>query len=150
MIRPISVPALAEPPREADVAVIGAGAAGIGAARHLAGAGLTVAVVEARGRIGGRAVTVPLRGHPVDLGAHWLHAGPINPLVALGARRGEPIRRAPRHEPVDPGDPPAPGAQGRQHPPDRLVLRRPRGRSHSPVGEREGAVELARLLAPGA
>ena len=59
MIRPISVPALAEPPREADVAVIGAGAAGIGAARHLAGAGLTVAVVEAQGRIGGRTVTVP-------------------------------------------------------------------------------------------
>jgi monoamine oxidase len=96
MIRPISVPALAEPPREADVAVIGAGAAGIGAARHLAGAGLTVAVVEAQGRIGGRAVTVPLRGHPVDLGAHWLHAGPINPLVALAASRGEPLRRAPQ------------------------------------------------------
>jgi monoamine oxidase len=53
-------------------------------------------VLEARGRVGGRAVTVPLRGHPVDLGAHWLHAGPINPLVALGFERREPLRRAPQ------------------------------------------------------
>ena len=86
-MRPAHVPRLAEPPREADVAVIGAGAAGIGAARRLLALGLTVAVVEARDRVGGRAVTVPLHGHPVDLGAHWLHAGPINPLVA--ARPGD-------------------------------------------------------------
>lgn len=94
-MRPARMPPLAEPPREADVAVIGAGSSGIAAARRLLAAGLRVAVVEARGRIGGRAVTVPLRGHPVDLGAHWLHAGPINPLVALGRQRGEPLRKAP-------------------------------------------------------
>ncbi|HEY8383850.1 MAG TPA: NAD(P)/FAD-dependent oxidoreductase [Microvirga sp.] len=94
-MQPIARPRLEEPSRAADVAVIGAGAAGIGAARRLLEAGLTVAVLEARDRIGGRAVTVPLRGHPVDLGAHWLHAGPINPLVALGRRRGEILRRAP-------------------------------------------------------
>ncbi len=88
-------PRLAEPPVAPDVAVIGAGAAGIAAARRLLAAGLGVVVLEARNRVGGRAVTVPLRGHPVDLGAHWLHAGPVNPLVALGAERGEPIRRAP-------------------------------------------------------
>ena len=88
-------PVLADAPGEADVAVIGAGAAGIAAARRLLAAGLTVAVVEARDRIGGRAVTVAVKGHPVDLGAHWLHAGPINPLVALGRSRGENLRRAP-------------------------------------------------------
>jgi monoamine oxidase len=77
------------------VVVVGAGAAGIGAARRLLAGGLKVAVLEARNRIGGRAVTVPMRGHPVDLGAHWLHAGPVNPLVRLGYERGEPLRRAP-------------------------------------------------------
>ena len=76
--------------------VIGAGAAGIGAARALAARGLRAAVLEARDRVGGRAWTVRLRGHPVDLGAHWLHAGPINPLVALGRARRERLRRAPQ------------------------------------------------------
>ncbi|MCJ2133947.1 FAD-dependent oxidoreductase [Methylobacterium sp. J-026] len=74
--------------------VIGAGAAGIGAARTLAARGVAVAVLEARDRVGGRALTVTLRGHALDLGAHWLHAGPINPLVALGRARGERLRRA--------------------------------------------------------
>jgi len=82
-------------PTDPDVAIIGAGSAGIAAARRLIALGLTVAVLEARGRIGGRAVTRVLRGHPVDLGAHWLHSGPINPLVKLGFARGEPLRRAP-------------------------------------------------------
>ncbi len=89
-------PRFAPLPADPDVIVIGAGAAGIAAARSLGAAGLTVAVLEARGRVGGRAVTTMLRGHPIDLGAHWLHAGPINPLVALGARRGEPLRKAPQ------------------------------------------------------
>lgn len=83
------------PSQDPDVAIVGAGSAGIGAARRLIAAGLTVTVLEARGRIGGRAVTAPLKGHPLDLGAHWLHAGPVNPLVRLGRARGEPLRRAP-------------------------------------------------------
>ena len=90
-----SRPSLSPVTSEADVAVVGAGAAGIAAARRLCAAGLTVVVLEARDRVGGRAVTVCLKGHPVDLGAHWLHAGPINPLVRLGRSRGEPLRRAP-------------------------------------------------------
>ncbi len=89
-------PPLANMPEAPDVIVIGAGAAGIAAARSLVAAGLSIAVLEARDRVGGRAVTVSLRGHPVDLGAHWLHAGPINPLVALGHQRGERLRRAPQ------------------------------------------------------
>jgi monoamine oxidase len=84
-----------DPSREPDVAIVGAGSAGIAAARRLLAAGLTVTVLEARNRIGGRTVTIPIGAHPVDLGAHWLHAGPINPLVRLGRERGEPLRRAP-------------------------------------------------------
>ena len=92
--RPSVGPRLAPLPRTPDVVVVGAGAAGIAAARRLLARGLAVAVVEARDRVGGRTVTTLLRGHPVDLGAHWLHAGPINPLVRLGHSRGEPLRRA--------------------------------------------------------
>jgi monoamine oxidase len=89
------IPSLSPLPADPDVIVIGAGAAGIGAARRLTAEGLSVVVLEARPRVGGRAVTVDLRGHPIDLGAHWLHAGPINPLVKLGEARREPLRRAP-------------------------------------------------------
>jgi monoamine oxidase len=90
-----SEPRLTDAPSEAEVAIVGAGAAGIAAARRCLAAGLTVAVLEARRRVGGRAVTAALRGHPVDLGPHWLHSGPVNPLVALAAQRGETLRRAP-------------------------------------------------------
>lgn len=75
--------------------IVGAGSAGIAAARRLMASGLSVTILEARKRLGGRTVTRIFRGHPVDLGAHWLHAGPINPLVKLGHERGEPLRRAP-------------------------------------------------------
>lgn len=95
---PTVAPRFRAPPSSPDVVVIGAGAAGIAAARRLIARGLTVTVLEARGRVGGRAVTTSLRGHAVDLGAHWLHAGPVNPLVALGRERGEPLRRAPQTE----------------------------------------------------
>lgn len=52
------------PPSEVDVAIIGAGAAGLGAARALEGSGLSVIVLEARDRIGGRAHTIKIgRAH---------------------------------------------------------------------------------------
>src|SRR4051812_25445877 len=88
-MKPVSPPDLIDLPSDPDVVIVGAGSAGISAARTLIEAGIGVAVLEARSRVGGRAVTVALRGHPVDLGAHWLHAGPINPLVRLGHDRGE-------------------------------------------------------------
>lgn len=88
-------PRYAPLPAKPDVIVVGAGSAGVAAARKLADAGLSVIVLEARDRVGGRAHTIHVAGHPVDLGAHWLHAGPINPLVKLGRERGEPMRRAP-------------------------------------------------------
>jgi monoamine oxidase len=58
----------------ADVIVIGAGAAGLAAARLLAQAGRHVLVLEARDRIGGRIWTVHnLSGVPVELGAEFVH-----------------------------------------------------------------------------
>ena len=84
-----------DPAGDPDVIIIGAGSAGIAAARSLIAHGLTVTILEARDRIGGRALTQSFKGHPLDLGAHWLHAGPINPLVKLGRVRREPLRRAP-------------------------------------------------------
>jgi monoamine oxidase len=95
-MRPAFEPELSDPPRNPDVAVVGAGAAGIAAARACLAAGLSVAVLEARHRVGGRAVTVMLKGHPVDLGAHWLHSASANPLVRLAYGQGEPLREAPR------------------------------------------------------
>lgn len=92
--RPSVAPGLAPLPSAPEVIVIGAGAAGIAAARRLVERGVAVAVLEARERVGGRLVTTMLRGHAVDLGGHWLHAGPINPLVRLGEARGEPLRVA--------------------------------------------------------
>ncbi|WP_029418285.1 flavin monoamine oxidase family protein [Brevundimonas bacteroides] len=74
-------------PASIDVAVIGAGAAGIAAARALVSAGVTVVVLEARDRVGGRAHTVGWQGHGLDLGCGWLHSADENPL----AERVEPL-----------------------------------------------------------
>jgi monoamine oxidase len=61
-----------------DAAIVGAGAAGIAAARRLTAAGRRVVVLEARDRAGGRAVTDHSLGAPADLGAAWLHFARIN------------------------------------------------------------------------
>lgn len=60
---------------EFDAIVIGAGAAGLAAARHLAAHSLRVAVVEARDRVGGRAFTIPTPRAltPAELGAEFIH-----------------------------------------------------------------------------
>jgi monoamine oxidase len=52
----------------ADVVIVGAGAAGIAAARRLATSGLSTMVLEATGRIGGRAWTCHVAGLHLDLG----------------------------------------------------------------------------------
>lgn len=60
------------------VAVIGAGAAGLAAARRLASAGLDVVILEARDRIGGRVLTShDLAPHPVELGAEFIHGDQV-------------------------------------------------------------------------
>jgi len=59
-----------------DVVVVGAGVAGVSAARALAQHGFTVAVVEARDRIGGRVYSVrDFCGAPVEGGAEFIHTG---------------------------------------------------------------------------
>jgi monoamine oxidase len=76
-----------------DVAIIGAGAAGIGAARRLSGVNLSSAVVEASSRIGGRAWTVELGGHPIDLGCGYLHSSEHNPWTAIAESSGFHVDR---------------------------------------------------------
>lgn len=70
-------------PAKTDIAVIGAGIAGLAAARLLADRGIAVAVLEARNRLGGRAFTDNRFGFPVDLGALHLRSLEVNPLSSL-------------------------------------------------------------------
>lgn len=65
---------------DVDVVVVGAGSAGLSAAKCLAAAGLSIKVFEAMDRIGGRAwtSTEPF-GVPFDIGCAWLHAADRNP-----------------------------------------------------------------------
>jgi len=79
-----------------DLIIIGAGPAGIAAGRAAMARGLSIQIVEARHRLGGRVLTRSFAGHAVDLGAHWLHAGPINPVVRLARSEGIRLRRAPQ------------------------------------------------------
>jgi len=78
-----------------DVAIIGAGAAGIGAAAHLP-AELAVVVLEARDRIGGRAWSLHPHPHlPLDAGCGWLHSADRNPLAGLIEGAGFALDRNP-------------------------------------------------------
>src|SRR5260370_22180097 len=80
---------------EVDVAVIGAGAAGIGAARRLVkGGSVSVLVLEARARVGGRVHTME-PGFPLDRGAEWLHSADRNPLSPIARELGFSIHRRP-------------------------------------------------------
>jgi monoamine oxidase len=63
-------------PVETDVCVVGAGLAGLTAARQLADAGRDVVVLEARDRVGGRVLTEQLAdGTLIDHGGQWLGPG---------------------------------------------------------------------------
>lgn len=70
-------------PSDPDVLIIGAGAAGISAARACAARGLSCVILEAGPRPGGRALTCHALGAPLDLGATWLHDADTNPLTAF-------------------------------------------------------------------
>ena len=78
-----------------DVAIIGAGAAGIAAARTLAAQGKSVLVIEASDRVGGRGWTIGVAGMALDLGCGWLHSAERNPLVAEGEAANFTIDRGP-------------------------------------------------------
>jgi monoamine oxidase len=82
-------------PSDIDVAIIGAGAAGLAAARTLEGSGLSSIVLEARDRIGGRAHTIMTSaGIPFDLGCGWLHSADRNPFVKIAEDLGFEIDRS--------------------------------------------------------
>jgi monoamine oxidase len=80
----------------AEVAIIGAGAAGIAAARRLTAAGRRIVVLEAGAQIGGRCITdTTTFGVPYDRGAHWVHMPDINPLAKLATSTGLDLYPAP-------------------------------------------------------
>jgi monoamine oxidase len=88
--------AAAQTAGDLDFVVVGAGAAGIAAARRIAAANRRCVVVEAADRIGGRCSTdTTLFGMPFDRGAHWLYTPDINPVAALGTRAGLDLYPAP-------------------------------------------------------
>lgn len=80
-------------PTNPDVVVIGAGAAGLAAARQLIDYGLEVVIVEAANRIGGRAWTESdTLGVPFDRGASWLQGPADAPHVAQARALGFDLR----------------------------------------------------------
>ena len=105
----VAMPALlrAQAAADVDVAIIGAGAAGIAAARRILAANRRFVMLEASNRIGGRCVTdSTIFGAPFDLGAHWVHRPDGNPpggsastvgLDVYAAPRGQAVRIGPRN-----------------------------------------------------
>jgi len=84
----------ADPPSNVDLAIVGAGVAGLAAAKTARARGFSVALLEAQPRIGGRAFTdtldigggaAPL---PWDRGCHWLHQARQNPFTKLADELG--------------------------------------------------------------
>jgi monoamine oxidase len=80
--------------RTHDVIVIGAGAAGLAAARTLIDLGRSVLILEARDRIGGRAWTESTSfGLPIDRGCGWLHSADENPWLEIARNLGIGVLR---------------------------------------------------------
>ena len=79
-----------------DAVIVGAGAAGIAAARRLAAFNKRFVLLEAAEEVGGRCITdTKTFGVPYDRGAHWMYAADVNPLVKLGLQTGLNIYTVP-------------------------------------------------------
>ncbi|MFZ5671898.1 MAG: flavin monoamine oxidase family protein [Pseudomonadota bacterium] len=84
-------------PTNPDIVIIGAGAAGIGAGRALAKAGIPFLIIEAKDRIGGRAFSEATSlGHLWDHGCHWFHSADKNVLRGLAEEIGHKFLKKPR------------------------------------------------------
>jgi len=82
-------------PSSVDVAIIGAGAAGLGAANALKNSGLSVLVLEARDRVGGRAHTIMASPDVTfDVGCGWLHSADQNSFVQIAEQLGFEINKS--------------------------------------------------------
>jgi monoamine oxidase len=90
---------LTDLPAEVDLAIVGAGVAGLAAAKTARALGLSYVVLEAQARVGGRAFTdtldpgdgrAPL---PWDRGCHWLHQARENPFTEIAGELGFSYRR---------------------------------------------------------
>jgi len=82
-------------PSSVDVAIIGAGAAGLGAANALKDSGPSVIVLEARDRVGGRAHTIMASPDVTfDVGCGWLHSADVNSFVKIAEQLGFEINRS--------------------------------------------------------
>ena len=82
-------------PSSVDVAIIGAGAAGLGAANALINSGLSVLVLEARDRVGGRAHTIMASPDVTfDVGCGWLHSADQNSFVKIAEDLNFEINKA--------------------------------------------------------
>jgi monoamine oxidase len=76
-------------PSDIDIAIIGAGAAGLGAAHALKKAGVAFAALEARDRVGGRGHTIMASPDVTfDVGCGWLHSADKNSFVPIAGRLG--------------------------------------------------------------
>ena len=84
------------PSSDVDVVIVGGGAAGIAAARRLHHAKIRGLIVEARPRLGGRALTIiDGSGFALDLGCGWLHSADRNPWVEIATEQGASIDKGP-------------------------------------------------------
>ena len=83
------------PKSDLEVVVVGGGAAGVAAARHLHDAGVDCLIIEARDRLGGRAWTTESDGYPIDLGCGWLHSANRNPWREIAEAQGHTIDKTP-------------------------------------------------------
>ncbi|KAJ8985332.1 hypothetical protein NQ317_008363 [Molorchus minor] len=71
------------------IIIVGGGMAGLSAAYHLTKNGVTdYKILEARGRIGGRIIQIPIGNEKVELGANWIHGVLGNPIYELAMQHG--------------------------------------------------------------